>query len=243
MLMHKSDPAMEAGVMPGPEVIQAVGQMVGQLIEANVLLAGDGLRQTALGVRLDFAGGRRTVTRGPFTGDRELTAALCIVAVRSIDEAVEWATRFAAIVGDVQIDIRPLTEAWDLGHGEKPAGQLTTRYMLVVKADRRYESGEIPTPAITAAVRRLIADMKEAGVYQSAHLLRPSREARRIRYKGSKATVTDGPFAESKELIAGFVLLNVESMAAAAKWGAPYAAAVGDIELDVRPLVEADELD
>ena len=141
MLMHKSDPGTEAGQLPSKELIARVGGMIQEMAQGGAFLDGAGLRQTALGVRLEFAGGKRTITPGPFKGERELTAGLCIVKVKNLDAAVEWATRFAAIVGDARIDIRPVTEPWDLGMGSRPADQDFTRYMLVYKADARYESG------------------------------------------------------------------------------------------------------
>jgi hypothetical protein len=241
MLMHKSNPVMEAGEMPGNDLIARVGGMIGGMAEAGVFLDGAGLRQTALGVRLDFAGGRRTITPGPFVGGNELTAGLCTMRVRSLDEAVGWVSRFAEIVGDCQVDIRPITEPWDLGVAPKPADVETTRYMAVCKADRRFEAGAGITQATVDAVTRLVTEMKSAGVYQSAELFQPSATARRLRYSRGNATVTDGPFAESKELIAGFVMLNVASMAEALQWAPRYAEAVGDIELDIRPLREPAE--
>ncbi len=242
MLMHKSDPATEAGQLPSQDLIARVGRMIQGMAQAGAFLDGAGLRQSALGVRLDFAGGKRTATPGPFKGENELTAGLCIVKVHNRDDAVAWASRFAAIIGDARIDIRPVTEPWDLGMAMRPAAHPFTRFMLVLKADARYESGTTPSPAIVAAVARLIEEMKTAGVYQTAELLQPGRSSKRVHFKSGKATVLDGPFTESKELVSGYVLLRLPSIDSAVEWAPSYAAALGDIELDIRPLHESADL-
>ena len=242
MLMHKTNAANEAGIRPSQELIAGVGRMIGEMSRAGVFRAGEGLRASSLGVRLQFCDGVRTVTPGPFVGRHELPAALCVLRVRSREEAVEWASRFAAAVGDAEVDIRPVTEPWDLGFGEKPKGDPTTRYMAVLKADATSEAGGLLTPQARAAIARVIDQSKSAGVFVTAEALHPSARSKRIHVAGGKHTVLDGPFAESKELIAGFVTLEVPSMVEAMAWAPRYAEILGDVELDVRPLFETEEL-
>ncbi len=242
MLMHKTNASNEAGVRPPPELIAGVGRMIGEMRQAGIFRDGAGLRASSLGVRLEPRDGARTVTPGPFVGKHELPAALCILRVGSREEAVEWASRFAAIVGDAELDIRPVTEPWDLGLAEKPKDDPTVRYMVVYKADPQYEAGALPSPEVRAATARLLDEMKAAGVYLTADALQPSARSKRIRAAGPKYTLTDGPFAESKELIAGFVTLELPSMTEALAWAQRYAAVLGEVELDIRPLVEPEEL-
>ncbi len=238
ILMHKTNADNEAGIPPSAELIAAVGRMIGDLAATGAFEAGAGLRQSALGVRLVAKGGRTTVTPGPFIGGNELTAALCVLEVTERDDAVAWASRFAEIVGDAEIDIRPVTEPWDLGVMPKPAGLSTTKYMAVLKADRAFETGAAVADGVRSAIERLIRTMQETGILVSAELLTPSAQGVRHRYRGGKQTVIDGPFAESKELIAGFVILRVNSFEEATAWAPRYAAAVGDIEMDIRRLAD-----
>lgn len=242
MLMHKTNPANEAGIRPSQELITGVGSMIREMSEAGIFRDGAGLRASSLGVRLERQGGTTRATPGPFAGKNELPAALCVLRVRSREEAVEWASRFAGIIGDAELDIRPVTEPWDLGLGEKPMGDPSVRYMAVYKADARYEAGTLPSPAARAAVARLIDDMKAAGVFVMAEALRPSVQSTRVRTVGGKPVVMDGPFAESKELIAGYVTLELSSMAEALVWAQRYAVVLEGAELDVRPLFEPREL-
>jgi hypothetical protein len=105
MILHKADARSEAG-HPAPVSFSAW--------DTNVLLSTEALQPSAKGVRLKFSGGRRTVIDGPFTESKELIAGYSIMNVQSVDEVIEWASRFAALIGDVGIEIRPLYEPSDL---------------------------------------------------------------------------------------------------------------------------------
>lgn len=236
MSMHKTNPATEAGALPTPELMAGMGPLMDDMAKAGILESGEGLRPSSTGVRLNFSGGRCTVTKGPFKGDNELIAGYCIVRTRSIDEAVEWATRFAGLIGDTEIDIRPVCEMWDLGFGQKPADDPTTRFMLVHKIDEKSEAGVPHTPEMRAGMQKLVADMTAAGVYLASGGLEPSSKATRLQYTGNKRTITDGPFAESKELIAGYVILDVKSIDEAIHWADRFAKLIGDVEIDIRRL-------
>lgn len=242
MLMHKTNASNEAGIRPPQELIAGVGRMIQEMRHVGIFRDGAGLRASSLGVRLGFRDGALTVTPGPFVGTHELPAALCILRVRSREEAVHWASRFGEIVGDAELDIRPVTEPWDLGLAEKPKDDPTMRYMAVFKADASYEGGVLPSPGVRTATARLIDEMKQAGVYVTAEALQPSARSKRIRAAEGKRVVLDGPFTESKELIAGFVTVELPSMSEALVWAQRYTDVLGEVELDIRPLFEPAEL-
>jgi len=241
MVMHRTNAANEAGERPSDALIAEVGRMVGELRAAGTFRDGAGLRASALGARVVLAGGRRTVERGPYLGRNELPAALCVVRVRSLEEAVDWAARLGGCLGDAELEVRPLTEPWDLGFGEKPAGDPTTRYMAVLKADPRTEEGAPPAPEARAALAAVLGEARQAGVLLSGEVLRPSSHARRIVRRGGKQLVLDGPFAETKELIAGYLTLEAPAIEDVLPFALRYAVCLEDAELDVRPLYEPGE--
>jgi hypothetical protein len=237
MIMHKANARDEAGTLPTQELIEEVQAMVGAMCDADILRAGEGLRPSSEGVRLNFTGGKRTVTPGPFKGGNELVSAFCVVKVKSLDEAVEWASRMAAVAGDGELDIRPMTEPWHLGMVPKPKDVTTTRYMIARKSDKDTEAGIHFTGAKAEAFHKVMGDMMAAGVLLMAEGIAPSSQAVRMKFtRGKPPVVTDGPFAESKELIGGFVIVEVPSREEAIKWVGPYGKALGDVEIDVRPL-------
>ena len=103
--------------VPGAaEMFEAMGKYNEQLIQAGIMLAGDGLRPSKFGKRVHFDGPKRSVTDGPFAETKELIAGYWIWQVKSIDEAVEWAKRCPnPMPGPSDLEIRPFWEAEDFG--------------------------------------------------------------------------------------------------------------------------------
>jgi hypothetical protein len=101
----------EAGALPSPELIEAMGRYNEELIEAGIMVGGDGLKPSAQGKRIAFDGARRTVTDGPFSETRELVAGFWIWEVKDMDEAVEWAKRCPnPMPGPSDLELRPAVE-------------------------------------------------------------------------------------------------------------------------------------
>jgi hypothetical protein len=236
MMMHKTDAYFESGGKPSREIVEGVGKMIGEMARSGKLKAGDGLGPSSQGVRLKFVGGKRTAIPGPFVGGNELVAGFAVMRVKSLDEALEWASKYAGVVGDAEIDVRPANEPWDIGLGEKPKGLTTRRYIAMHKASAATESGAPQTAAQMEAMGKLIEDMQRAGVLLATASLEPSSRSVRLRNFGGKQTVVDGPFAESKELVGGFAIVDLESRAAAVEWAKRYMQVLGEVELDVRPV-------
>ena len=118
MVLGKATKESEAGVMPSTADFAAMEQYNEELVKAGVILAGDGLRASALGVRIYFTGDKRTVVDGPFTEAKELIAGYMIWQVKSLEEAIEWAKR--SPVKEGQVELRQLFEAEDFGDEYTP---------------------------------------------------------------------------------------------------------------------------
>jgi hypothetical protein len=113
MIMHYANKDTEAGVPPSKELIAEMGKLMDETAKAGVLLSAEGVHATSKGARLQFTGGKRTVTDGPFAEAKEVIAGFAIIDAKSKDEAIDWASRFAKVVGDVQIDVRQVVEMSD----------------------------------------------------------------------------------------------------------------------------------
>jgi hypothetical protein len=114
MVFVKATKDSEAGVMPTQTLLAEMGKFNEELVKAGVMLAGEGLRPTAQGKRVQFAGRDRTVIDGPFTETKELVAGFWLWQVRSMEEAVEWVKRCPnPMPGPSEIEIRPLYEIAD----------------------------------------------------------------------------------------------------------------------------------
>jgi hypothetical protein len=122
MVIVKATKNSEAGIMPGQELLAAMGRYNEELVKAGVMLAGDGLHPSAKGKRIRIAGSARTVVDGPFTETKELIAGFWIWQVRSMEEAVEWARRCPEPMPgeEAQLEIRPIFEAGDFGEAFTP---------------------------------------------------------------------------------------------------------------------------
>jgi hypothetical protein len=119
MVIVKANEQSEAGVMPKTDLLGKMTKFNEQLVEAGVMLAGEGLQPSSKGKRVKFSGEGRTVVDGPFAETKELVAGFWIWNVKSIDEAVEWLKRAPFDQGEV-VEIRPFHTLEDFGASLTP---------------------------------------------------------------------------------------------------------------------------
>jgi hypothetical protein len=114
------------------------------------------------------------------------------------------------------------------------------RFMMFVKASKESEAGMLPSKELIAAMGNFNEEMAKAGVLIAGEGLQPSSKGARITYSGSKRSVTDGPFAETKELLAGFWMIDVKSKADAIAWASRVPFADGEV-VEVRQVFETSD--
>jgi len=114
------------------------------------------------------------------------------------------------------------------------------RVMVFVPGDRDSEAGKMPSQELIAKMMKFNEELVKAGVMLAGEGLTPTSRAKKVRFQGSQRTVVDGPFAESKELVAGYWLWQVRSMDEAVEWlkRAPFD---GGVEVTIRPVFEAED--
>jgi hypothetical protein len=117
------------------------------------------------------------------------------------------------------------------------------RFMVIVKADKQSEAGVMPTEEQLAEMGKYNEELVKAGVMLAGEGLHPSSKGARVRFSGDKRTVIDGPFAETKELIAGFWLIQAKSKDEAIEWvkRAPNPFPGTESEIEIRQVFEADD--
>ena len=119
------------------------------------------------------------------------------------------------------------------------------RFMAMIKATKDYEAGRPPSPELIAAMGKLAEDDRRIGIFEMGGGLLPSSQGHKVTMRGGRVAVIDGPFAETKEVIGGFAILNYDSHAAAIE-GAKRVmkihadAGVTDLEIEIRPMLGAD---
>jgi hypothetical protein len=235
MVMHKVTEDMEKGLPPDPETIAGVGRLIEEGAKDGAFLSGEGLKPTSQRLHLAYQHGTRTITEGPFTDAKELDAGFALLRVGSKEEAIAWCDRFAAVLGEVSLFLGPVVEPWDLGMMPEPDGA-PLRFLALHQATASSESEGPPDAAMMAKMGALVDEMKKAGVLQATQGLAATKHGARIRFEGGKRTVIDGPFAESKELVAGYAILELPSKAVAIEWATRFAEVVKVNEVDVRQL-------
>jgi hypothetical protein len=118
-------------------------------------------------------------------------------------------------------------------------GGMTMRFMIIVKASKESEAGAMPSQQLLTEMGKFNEELAKAGVLLAAEGLQPTSKGARVRFSGGKRTVIDGPFAETKELIAGFWIWQVKSKQEAIDWlkRAPFE----ETEIEIRQVFEAED--
>jgi hypothetical protein len=234
MMLVKASKESEAGVLPDKKILTEMGKFNEEMVNAGVMLGADGLQASSKGARVRFYKGKFTVTDGPFSEAKELIAGYWTIQVKSRAEALAWAKRVPFHEGEVEV--RPLFELTDfpVDPAERPDGWRekeeqfraapparkpgTMRFMGLLKADKDTEAGVLPDEKFLTAMGTFFEEGTKSGVILSGEGLQPSSQGFRVQYSGSKRTVTDGPFVETKELIAGYAIIQVKSRLEAIEW-------------------------
>jgi hypothetical protein len=116
------------------------------------------------------------------------------------------------------------------------------RFMVMIKADKNTEAGVMPSEKLLAEMGRYNEELVRAGVLLAAEGLQPSAKGARVRFSGKERTVIDGPFAETKELLAGFWLIQVKSLEEAIEWVKRCPNPLeGETDIEIRRVFEADD--
>jgi hypothetical protein len=144
---------------------------------------------------------------------------------------------------DADLYIGRVKEPWDLGLAPKPKGG-ATRYLILRKSDAKTEASDAADPDIQAGLRPVFDQMTKAAVLLAAERLLPSKSGARLTISKGKRSLVDGPFAESKELIAGYCIVSVAARDDAMAWATRFGellceyAPVDSVEVDVRELAD-----
>jgi hypothetical protein len=115
------------------------------------------------------------------------------------------------------------------------------RFLGLLKADAASEAGAPPDPELMSKMGTFIEEVVKAGVLLATDGLKPSSEGKRVKLSGGKLTVTDGPFTESKELIASYAVFQVDSIDEAVHWTSRFLEVLGEGECEIRPIFEASD--
>ena len=201
MLIYASDPDLAPGW--NDEATAAVFSWIEETIRSGVNLQGGRLRPTADATTVKIRDGDLIITDGPYAETKEQIAGYDVLECASLDEAVQWAARHPSSWAGA-IEVRALPDSAPAVPLPEP-GPGKTRYMMLVCTDPAVDPREFDRPE---PVDPWVAEMDGRGVRLYGSELEPPGSARTVRVRGEQTIVTDGPFAETKEQIAGFDVLE-----------------------------------
>jgi hypothetical protein len=234
IVMHKVGPRYESGTIEQREIVE-MGAFIQESIKQGTFTNGAGLLPRVPRTRVIVRGGECEVQENAKCSDN-LLAGFALLKVKNRAEAVAWAQRFAHFIRDGEMEIGLLTEAWDLGFAPKPPNA-PERYLALMMANADSEASAPPAPGDLEKMGAFIAEMVKAGVLEVTEGIKPSKLGTRLRFQaGKRVLAVDGPFTESKELIAGFSIISVPTKEAALAWADRYGAILVDLEVDVLAL-------
>lgn len=251
MIIRKADADTEAEVMPGEELLAAMGRYNEEMVAAGIMRAGEGLKPSRDGVRVRFAGGKATVIDGPFAESKELIAGFSVVEVGSRQEALDWVKRWPAqdAGGQARLEVREMGCDASRAIGSSlalapPRSPGKQRYMILLLTDADSEAQLSPDATRLAAMAQSNAQSIKAGVMLAGEGLQPSATGFRVHFAKGKPMVIDGPFAEAKELIAGFWMIQTASLDEAIDWVKHYPFprdAARGFAVEIRRVYEAED--
>jgi hypothetical protein len=240
MIMHKNDPQTEAGQPPPPELVSQMGAFIGKYAQSGQFIDGAGLSGSKDRTRLLIREGRCTIKQGPYTGEHELPSAVLQLKVATREQAIGWAQRYGKVLGDGELELGKVNEPWDIGLMPAPENP-PLQFLLIEKADSETEAGGRSAKK-KAELARLKNEMTKVGVLVKSVTLKPSNSAKRLAFTNNALDVMDGPFAESKELVGGFAILDLSGMEEALELCRSYALILGGtLEIDVRLVDQTDD--
>lgn len=236
IVMHKFGEVEKPETTVDPKIVQGMGALIGESLENGVFENGAGLNPNFPRTRFVSRGGAVT-KESPIRGRNELLAGFAMIDVANEAEAHAVAERYLKVVGDAEVEVGRVTEPWDIGVAPRPTWPVREKYLMLHSADARSEAGTPPSEKEQHDMGAFMGSLSTTLL--TAEGVLPSKHGRRLKLKDGKATVIDGPFAETKELIGGFSIVRLPSLDAATEWTRRYADILGPtIEVDILQLHE-----
>ena len=250
MIIRKADAATEALLPPAPGLIEDMERFHRQLADEGRLGLALGLRPSAHAVRLKIGPGGVSITDGPFAETRELVAGFTIIEADSKEAAIErlrtWPAADADATGQVVLELR---ETGCPGGCAEVASSFTDnddsagRYVILLRSSAASERDAIPPQSMLDALDAFNLAELNAGVLLAGDGLKSSARGARVVIRRGGANVIDGPFAEAKELIAGFWMFRAGSLEEAIAWAQKLPYPTGpEVEVEIREVLSMDEL-
>jgi hypothetical protein len=249
MIIRRADASTEAGEPLSARAIEDMARFNAALAERGRLGLALGLRPSSRAVRLRMWPGGESITDGPFAEARELVAGFTIIQAASKQDAVElligplgeWPASDGG--GNVTLELRKTGCPGGCAQVPPAAEGEGRRYVILLRSDAESERDTVPPQEKLDTLDAFNLAQAQAGVLLAGDGLMSSARGARVRFRDGQASVIDGPFAEAKELIAGFWMIRAASMMDAIAWARTLPYPTGpEVEVEIREVDSAARL-
>jgi hypothetical protein len=247
MVIRRADEATEAGVPPTAQGIADMEAFNRALADQGRLGLALGLRPSGRAVRLKLWPGFETITDGPFAEAKELVAGFTVFEAPSRDAALEllkrWPQSDTLATGEAVLELRETGCPGGCAQVAPAADGGDRQYVILLRSDEGTERDRIPPQDMLDALNGFNAVQAAQGRLLAGDGLKASSSGARVLLTSGGASVIDGPFAEAKELIAGFWMIKAGSMLEAIDWARTLPYPTGPyVEVEIREAMTADDL-
>jgi hypothetical protein len=257
MVFVKGNADSEAGTMPDPKELAEMGVFNQELIDAGMMLGGEGLKPSSTATRVRYANGKTDVVDGPFAEAKEVVAGYWLLKAKSKDDVLDWLKRAPCFDRGGELEVREVYEAEDFGGDsnappppQSPAKPNTRRYLMMLFADAKTEAELTPTEGNQELLEKmgaLMGEIASQGSLVSGDGLKPSSKGAKLQFSGTSRRVVDGPFTETKEIVAGISVVRATSKEEALDWARRMlvihceGVGVAEGQVEVRPIFETED--
>ncbi len=226
LIIHQLNHATHEAMATEAARIKTLMQQDPAVVQTDAILTGSVLQHTHPAARIQLGKDHAPQIVDPWPASTEQTSSFIMIDVADRAAAVAWAAQWPARGDDSMIEVRAVGCPGGVHcvSGHIPAGIEAdgTHFMVIIHEEQQIGEGQAPAQTVLDAMERHNIESVEAGILLAGHGLHPSPDGARVRFKAGQATVVDGPFSESKELIAGYWLIHAPSRLDAISWAQNY---------------------